>query len=159
MDGRLQPRAPEPPAHPVGAVQQWALLTRRAAEVMTRNRLTLAVLLGSPALVIAMMAVLFQPGAFEHRTRRSVGPAQTVFWIAFAGFFFGLTFGLLQIVGELAVFRRERFAGAGLGAYVLSKVAVLAAVAGAGRRRRCSASCGCSTDCPPPAGTPTRACS
>ena len=119
-------RAPEPRALPIGAVQQWALLTRRAAEVMTRNRLTLAVLLGSPFLVTAMMAVLFQPGAVGAQDPGSVGPAQTVFWIAFAGFFFGLTFGLLQIVGELAVFRREHFAGVGIGAYVLSKVAVLA---------------------------------
>ncbi len=55
----------------------------------------------------------------------SAGPALMVFWIAFAGLFFGLTYGLLQVVGELAVFRRERFAGVGVGAYVLSKVAVL----------------------------------
>jgi ABC transport system ATP-binding/permease protein len=119
-------RTPEPRAPAIGAVHQWALLTRRAAEVMTRNRLTLAVLLGSPFLVTAMMAVLFQPGAVGAQDPGSIGPAQTVFWIAFAGFFFGLTFGLLQIVGELAVFRREHFAGVGIGAYVLSKVAVLA---------------------------------
>jgi ABC-type multidrug transport system ATPase subunit len=119
-------RVPEPRPRPIGPVHQWALLTRRAAEVMARNRLTLAVLLGSPLLVTAMMAVLFQPGGFGTQDHGSVGPAQTVFWIAFAGFFFGLTFGLLQIVGELAVFRRERFAGVGIGAYVLSKVAVLA---------------------------------
>lgn len=49
-----------------------------------------------------------------------------MFWIAFAGFFFGLTFGLLQIVGELTIFGRERFAGVGIGAYVLSKIVVLA---------------------------------
>ncbi len=121
-------RAPEPRAAPIGAVHQWALLTRRAAEVMTHNRLTLAVLLGSPFLVTAMMAVLFQPGAIGAQDPGSIGPAQTVFWIAFAGFFFGLTFGLLQIVGEQAVFRRERFAGMGIGAYVLSKIAVLAPV-------------------------------
>ena len=48
-----------------------------------------------------------------------------MFWIAFAGFFFGLTYGLLQIVGEMAVFRRERLAGLSVGAYVASKVAAL----------------------------------
>jgi ABC-type multidrug transport system ATPase subunit len=117
---------PAPRARPIGAVRQWALLSRRAAEVMTRNRLTLAVLLGSPFLVTAMMAVLFPAGALEAPDPGSIGPAQTVFWIAFAGFFFGLTFGLLQIVGELAIFRRERFAGVSIGAYVLSKVVVLA---------------------------------
>jgi len=39
-----------------------------------------------------------------------------VFWIAFDGFFFGLTSSLLQIVGEMAVLRRERLAGLSLGA-------------------------------------------
>lgn len=123
-------RGPERRARPAGAVRQWGLLTRRAAEVMARNPLTVAILVGSPLLVTAMLAVLFRPGAVEARVPGpgSVGPAQTVFWIAFAGFFFGLTFGLLQVVGELAVFRRERFAGVGVGAYVLSKVAVLAPV-------------------------------
>ena len=98
------------------------------SEVMVRNRLTLAVLLGSPILVTAMMAVLFRPGAFDAADAGSLGPTQTVFWIAFAGFFFGLTYGLLQIVGEMAVFRRERRAGLSATAYVLSKFAVLTPV-------------------------------
>jgi hypothetical protein len=106
-------------------MRQWWLLTRRNAEVLVRNRLTLAILLGSPVLVTAMMAMLFQPGAFEPRGAADLGPAQIVFWISFAGFFFGLTYGLLQIVGELAVFRRERRAGLNIGAYVASKIGVL----------------------------------
>lgn len=127
----------EPVAHPragtaagtrsygPGAVRQWWLLTRRNAEVLVRNRLTLAVLLGSPVLVTAMMATLFRRGAFDAATATGLGPVQLVFWIAFAGFFFGLTYGLLQIVGEQAVFRRERFAGVSIGSYVASKIAVL----------------------------------
>ncbi len=107
------------------SLRQWWLLTRRNADVLVRNRLTLAVLLGSPVLVTAMMAMLFQPDAFEPRSEADVGPAQIVFWIAFAGFFFGLTYGLLQIVGEMAVLRRERRAGLSLGAYVASKIGVL----------------------------------
>jgi ABC-type multidrug transport system ATPase subunit len=114
--------------HGVGPVRQWLLLSRRSADVMVRNRLTLAVLLGSPALVTTMMAVLFRPGAFAPQGPEALGPVQMVFWIAFAGFFFGLTYGLLQIVGEMAVFRRERFAGLSVWAYVLSKVAVLTPV-------------------------------
>ena len=108
-----------------GVVRQWWLLTRRNADVLIRNRLTLAVLLGSPVLVTAMMATLFKRGAFDTNSAADVGPAQIVFWIAFAGFFFGLTYGLLQIVGEMAVFRRERLAGLSVGAYVASKVAAL----------------------------------
>src|SRR5262252_9513206 len=114
--------------HSPGVLRQWWLLTRRNAEVLTRNRLTLAILLGSPVLVTAMMAVLFRSGAFERHGAIGLGPAQVVFWVAFAGFFFGLTYGLLQIVGELAVFRREHRAGLNAGAYVAAKIAVLVPV-------------------------------
>jgi hypothetical protein len=123
---------PPPPLPPtehrrgVGVVRQWSILTRRNAEVIVRNRLTLAVLIGSPLLVTAMMAVLFRPGAFTAQQPGSPGPVQIVFWIAFDGFFFGLTYGLLQIVGEMAVLRREHLAGLSLSAYVASKVSVLA---------------------------------
>lgn len=105
--------------------RQWWLLTRRNVDVLIRNRLTLAILLGSPVLVTAMMATLFRRGAFDLASATGAGPAQLVFWIAFDGFFFGLTYGLLQIVGEMAVFRRERLAGLSVGAYVGSKVTAL----------------------------------
>jgi ABC-type multidrug transport system ATPase subunit len=124
-----------PPAQPAkgerhspSVLRQWWLLTRRNAEVLVRNRLTLAILLGSPVLVTAMMAVLFRPGAFDGHGAVGVGPAQIVFWVAFAGFFFGLTYGLLQIVGERAIFRREHRSGLSAGAYVAAKVGVLVPV-------------------------------
>jgi hypothetical protein len=109
-------------------LRQWWLLTRRNADVLVRNRLTLAILLGSPVLVTVMMAVLFRPGAFDSQGAADVGPAQIVFWVAFAGFFFGLTYGLLQIVGEQAIFRREHRSGLSAGAYVASKIGVLVPV-------------------------------
>jgi len=125
-------QAPAQPAkgerHAPSVPRQWWLLTRRNAEVLVRNRLTLAILLGSPVLVTAMMAVLFRPGAFDGRGAADIGPAQIVFWVAFAGFFFGLTYGLLQIVGERAIFRREHRSGLSAGAYVAAKIGVLVPV-------------------------------
>jgi ABC-type multidrug transport system ATPase subunit len=112
------------PRH-AGRLRQCALLAQRNVDILVRSRLTLAVLVGSPILVISMMALLFAPGGFERIGPGSVGPVQTIFWVAFAGFFFGLTYGLLQIVGEFSVFRRERFAGLSVVAYLGSKVAVL----------------------------------
>ena len=44
---------------------QWRVLTQRTLEILVRNRLTLAILLGSPALVVAMFVILFRPGAFD----------------------------------------------------------------------------------------------
>ena len=47
------------------------------------------------------------------------------FWIVFAAFFFGLTYGLLQICTERTILHREHLVGLRLGAYVASKVTVL----------------------------------
>lgn len=110
---------------PVGAWRQWALLTRRNADLLARNRLTLAVLAGSPLMVLAMFAVLFRPGAFSPDAPSPSATVMILFWIAFGGFFFGLTYGLLQVCTELPVVRRERLTGLRAGSYVLAKVAVL----------------------------------
>jgi ABC-type multidrug transport system ATPase subunit/ABC-type multidrug transport system permease subunit len=125
VDSEIRPGVTPADIKRTGVVRQWWLLTRRNVDVLVRNRLTLAVLLGSPVLVTAMMATLFRRGAFDPGGAAGVGPAQIVFWIAFDGFFFGLTYGLLQIVGEMAVFRRERLAGLSVAAYVASKITAL----------------------------------
>jgi ABC-type multidrug transport system ATPase subunit len=117
-------RRPAPAARP-RAVQQWWVLTRRAADILVRNRLTLAILLGSPASVIAMFAVLFRPGGLDRPAGDPTAAVQVAYWLAFAGFFFGLTFGLLQICTEMSVLRRERHAGVRTGPYLLSKLALL----------------------------------
>ncbi|TDD68665.1 ATP-binding cassette domain-containing protein, partial [Actinomadura darangshiensis] len=123
-EGRFGKAAPA--AGPgIGAVRQWALLTRRSLDLLTRNRLTLAVLAGSPLMVLAMFAVLFRPGAFSPESPSPGATVMILFWIAFGGFFFGLTYGLLQICTELPVLRRERLTGLRIGPYVLAKAAVL----------------------------------
>ena len=121
----VERRAPGRRAASVGAMRQWFALTRRAGDLLVRNKLTLAILAGSPAMVVGMMAVLFRPGTFDAAVTTPVPAIQTLFWIAFASFFFGLTYGLLQIVGEFSVFRRERFNGLSVSAYVASKIVVL----------------------------------
>ena len=108
-----------------GPFRQWLLLSRRNADILTRDKLTIAILAGGPVMVLLMFLVLFRPGAFDPADPSPAATVQILFWVAFGGFFFGLTYGLLQICGEYGVLRRERFAGVGATAYVLSKVAVL----------------------------------
>ena len=108
-----------------GALTQWTVLTQRTLEILVRNRLTLAILLGSPALVVAMFAVLFRPGAFDVDDPSPSSMVMIGFWIVFAAFFFGLTYGLLQIVTERSILRRERLVGLRPGAYLASKVTIL----------------------------------
>ena len=112
------------PPHP-GAIRQWAVLTGRTFETLARNPLTMAILLGSPVMIVAMFAVLFRAGAFDRADPRPGAIVMIIFWVAFGTFFFGLTYGLLQICTERAVLRREHFVGVRLGPYLLSKVTVL----------------------------------
>jgi hypothetical protein len=101
------------------------VLSRRTFETLARNRLTMAILLGSPALVVAMFAILFRPGAFDFDDPSPSAIAMIVFWVTFGAFFFGLTYGLLQIVTEQAILRREHLVGQRLSAYLLAKVTIL----------------------------------
>jgi hypothetical protein len=101
------------------------LLTQRNAEILGRTRLTLAILAGAPIVVLLMFLVLFRPGAFAPAQPSPEATVMIVFWVAFGGFFFGLTYGLPQICTEFAVLRRERSGGLDAGAYVLAKAAVL----------------------------------
>jgi len=54
-----------PPGRRLGVVGQWLLLTRRSLDLLTRSRLTLAILLGSPLVIILMFLMMFRPGAFD----------------------------------------------------------------------------------------------
>ena len=118
-------RRPAQPPRPLGAVGQWALLTRRSADIMVRNRLSVAVLAGSPVMIVIMFVMLFRAGAFAPADPNPGTAAMILFWIAFGAFFFGLTYGLLQICTEIAVVRRERLTVLRLGPYVLAKATVL----------------------------------
>jgi ABC-type multidrug transport system ATPase subunit len=106
-------------------ITQWRVLTRRTFETLVRNRLTLAILVGSPALVVGMFAILFRPGAFDLRHPNPTSMVMIGFWVVFGAFFFGLTYGLLQICTERTILRRERLVGLRLDSYVASKVTVL----------------------------------
>jgi ABC-type multidrug transport system ATPase subunit len=121
-DARARHAARRPVAN---GLTQWRVLTHRTLETLVRNRLTLAILIGSPALVVGMFAILFRPGAFDFRNPSPNSMVMIGLWVVFAAFFFGLTYGLLQICTERAILRRERLVGLRLGAYVASKVTVL----------------------------------
>jgi len=108
-----------------GLVGQWLVLTARNFEMLWRSPLTLSILVGSPLLVIAMFAMLFKAGAFNPDSPSPSAAIMIVFWVAFGAFFFGLTYGLLQICTEFPIFFRERLVNLRILPYVASKVVVL----------------------------------
>jgi hypothetical protein len=75
-----------------------------------------------------MFAVLFKAGGFDSSTTDPTAAVQVAYWLSFAGFFFGLTFGLLQVCTELPMLRSERYAGVRTTAYLASKMALLTPV-------------------------------
>ena len=122
---RVALRPAPPPGPPAGPLRQAAVLARRNLEVLAGSRLTLAIVAGSPLMVVAMFLVLFRPGAFDPADPSPSAAVMILFWIAFDAFFFGLTYGLLQIVAELPIVRRERVAGLRIAPYLGAKVAAL----------------------------------
>jgi ABC-type multidrug transport system ATPase subunit len=130
-DHRPEPAWPvegEAAARPVGSFRQWLLLTRRNFDMLWRSPQTLAILLGSPLMVILMFAMLFKGGAFDLANPSPSATIMILFWVAFGAFFFGLTYGLLQICTEFPIFFRERLVNLRILPYVASKVAVLGPV-------------------------------
>ncbi|HEY6531163.1 MAG TPA: ATP-binding cassette domain-containing protein [Acidimicrobiales bacterium] len=124
---RRRSRRARGPAGPGVAVQvrYVATLTRRGGEVLVHNPLTLAIVLGSPMAVIAMFVVLFQPVGAPVVGADPTSSVMVAYWLAFAAFFFGLTFGLLQVCTETPILRREHHAGVSSGAYLASKLVLL----------------------------------
>jgi len=123
-DDGVAPRPLTPP-RTIGPVRQGALLTVRSLDILWRNRLTLAILVGAPLAILAMFLMLFHSGAFDPARPSPATTVMILFWIAFGVFFFGLTYGLLQICTELPILRREVFTGLRVVPYIGSKMAVL----------------------------------
>lgn len=126
-DGRTMPHGAQAlePGRRLGTFGQWLLLTRRSVDLLTRSRLTLAILIGSPVLITLMFLMMFRPGAFDFAHPSPNTSMMILFWIAFGGFFFGLTYGLSQICDEFPILRRERIVGLRVVPYLASKVSVL----------------------------------
>ena len=125
----MTPDASDESRHqPASGLHQWRVLAGRNTSILRHNRLTLSIMLGAPALVIAMFAALFRSGALASGRPDAAAAVSTAYWMAFATFFFGLTYGLLQICTEIAVVRREAFIGVRVGPYLAAKITVLAPV-------------------------------
>ena len=108
-----------PDQRPAAAVRQWAVLTRRSAEVLARDQRMQVVLAGAPVAILLAFCVLLGCGALDGRG------AVTLAWAVLGGVVAGLAYQLPARAAEAGILRRERFAGLRTGAFVLAKVTVL----------------------------------
>ena len=117
--GELRPRGTATLAAPVrrSSLGQLRALTARYAKVKLRDRTGLAVLAAQPLLLATVMWVVF--------------PAVTpglVFTVVLSALWFGMSAAVRELISDRAIWRRERRVGAGVRAWLGSKIAVLAAI-------------------------------
>lgn len=102
-------------------LRQWATLTRRYFEVLSRDKLTLLILFGQ-APIIALLTYLVvgsnAPRDFPY------------FMLALIAVWFGTSVAAREIIKEAAVYKRERMVNLGLLPYIGSKLFVLSLIVG-----------------------------
>ncbi|MCB9507146.1 MAG: FHA domain-containing protein [Myxococcales bacterium] len=112
-----------------GALRQWWVLTQRTALIKWKDRVNSAILLAQAPVIGAVLAWVFGAdhagGSYFDSLRR--GPA-ALFLLVASAVWFGCSNAAREIVGELAVYRRERMVNLMIPAYAASKFTVLGAI-------------------------------
>lgn len=100
--------------------QAWNL-TRRYAQLKWRDRNALMVQMAQAPVIAALACLLFHEGRFDPRfLKDDVTP--TLFVIVAAAVWFGCSNVAREIVGERAIYRRERMGSLRPGPYLMSKL-------------------------------------
>jgi len=125
-----------PPSRPSGAfdrpsrerqphvLPQAAILARRYATLMLRDRRNLAILLGQVPVLALLITIGFSANVFSPVTSRSQAPT-LLFVVVITAMWLGSIAAAREIVKEKSVFLRERAVGVSVSAYLVSKVVVL----------------------------------
>jgi len=126
--GRDLPETHSPPGRRYSIQRGRALLTLIARTLRLKLQSSRAWFryLASPVVILGLLLIIYQgvTGPEVDLFKR----ANPLFFLAMAALFFGLFNAATEIASERPIFRRERLAGLGIGAYLLSKVAVLGLV-------------------------------
>jgi ABC-type multidrug transport system ATPase subunit len=120
--GQAKPKPPEP-------VRQWSTLVRRCVAIKIADRWNTTILLAQ-APIVAMLVIL----AFGQRAREKISgenweqvtgaTAVTLFVAGLSALWFGCSNAVREIVGEWAIYHRERMVNLKLPSYVMSKLFV-----------------------------------
>jgi ABC-type multidrug transport system ATPase subunit len=104
-----------------GAIRQWGTLSKRYAQVLLRDKLTLFILFAQ-APIIAFLTFLVmgndQPRDFVY------------FMVSLVAVWFGTSVASREIIRERAIYKRERMVNLGLFPYLCSKLFVLGIIVG-----------------------------
>jgi ABC-type multidrug transport system permease subunit len=116
-------------------IGQWMTLLRRSLLIKMKDRLNTAILLAQAPIIAALIVLVFgdkvgvvATDASPERWSEFAGAtATTVFLMAISAIWFGCSNAAREIVGEWAIYQRERMVNLKIPSYVMSKFAVLGA--------------------------------
>ena len=110
-------------------LQQAAVLTQRYAQLFTRDRRNLLILVGQVPVLALAIAGLFDAGAFRTSGGTAADATKLTFFLVTIAVWLGAIDAAREIIKERSVFVRETAVGVRISAYLLSKAAVLVALA------------------------------
>ncbi len=110
---------------------QWLTLSRRGLAIKAADRWNTLILLAQAPIIGTLIAAVFasqvtgkEAAAAPLPTSNSL--AMTLFLLVLSAIWFGCSNAVRDIVGEAAIYRRERMVGLSIGSYIASKFTVLA---------------------------------
>jgi len=113
---------PVPP--PVSQLRQFGILTQRYLRLLAADRKNLLILLLQAPIIGAVILLAARPNALQSPT--SSNGRLVLFLLSVIGVWFGVLNSVREVTKESKIYRRERLANLRIGAYLGSKVAVLA---------------------------------
>ncbi len=119
-----------------GGVAQWSALVRRSLAIKRRDTWNSAILLGQAPIIALLIFAVFGDTARQEPTPGQPNQWSTVagastsilFLMVVAALWFGCSNSAREIVGEWAIYHRERMINLKIPAYVAGKLAVLGAL-------------------------------
>ncbi|HEX4966506.1 MAG TPA: FHA domain-containing protein [Thermoanaerobaculia bacterium] len=116
-----------------GGFAQWSALVRRSLAIKLRDTWNTAILLGQAPIIALLIVAVFGSKASQEPAPDKwliVSQASTsvLFLMVVAALWFGCSNSAREIVGEWAIYHRERMINLKIPAYVASKLAVLGAL-------------------------------
>lgn len=110
--------------HRRGMLRQLGILASRNLRIKWQDKLNLGILLIQAPIIATVLALVFAGAAGDALQHLARGPA-ALFLLVASAVWFGCSNAAREIVGEQAIYRRERMVNLMIPSYVLSKYAVL----------------------------------
>ena len=115
---------------PDDPLRQWMVFVSRSFAIKKRDLMNSIILLAQAPVIGLLVAMVLGDKASEKPTQENwlestTAGATAIFMMAMSALWFGASNAVREIVGEWAVYRRERMVNLGIPAYVASKFTIL----------------------------------